>query len=66
MPAAEQLAERLLQDGVIPAAHSMDFLLTWNCRHLNNRSLERRIEQAGVECGLTCLVICTPNELMEE
>ena len=78
-PAAEQLAERLLRDGIIPhiaaddathlgiaAAHRMDFLLTWNCRHINNRALERRIERACLACGLTCPVICTPTELMEE
>jgi hypothetical protein len=78
-PAAEQLAERLLRDGIIPAiaaddathlgyaaAHNMDFLLTWNCRHINNRTLERRIERACLACGLTCPVICAPTELMEE
>ena len=48
------------------AAHSMDFLLTWNCRHINNRALQRRIERACLACGLTCPVICTPAELMEE
>jgi hypothetical protein len=78
-PAAEELAERLLRDGVMPttaaddaahlglaAAHSMDFLLTWNCRHINNRALGRRIERACIACGLACPVICTPTELMEE
>jgi hypothetical protein len=28
--------------------------------------LERRIERACLACGLTCPVICTPTELMEE
>ena len=78
-PPGEQLAGRLLRDGIIPAiaaddathlgiaaAHSMDFLLTWNCRHINNRALEHRIERACLACGLTCPVICTPTELMEE
>ncbi len=46
------------------AAHGLDFLLTRNCRHLNNRALERRIERACLACGLTCPVICTPTELM--
>ena len=44
----------------------MDYLLTWNCRHINNRALERRIERACIACGLACPVICTPTELMEE
>jgi predicted nucleic acid-binding protein len=77
LPAGEQLAERLLTEGIIPpvaaddaihlgfaAAHKMDYLLTWNCRHINNRALQRRIEHACVACGLICPVICTPTELM--
>ena len=77
LPVAEPLAERLLIEGVIPpaaaddatrlgfaAAHHMDFLLTWNCRPINNRALQRRIEQACAACWLPCPVICTPAELM--
>lgn len=73
----EQLAERLLEDEIIPsvaaddavhlgfaAANKMDYLLTWNCSHINNRALLRRIERACIDCGLTCPVICTPTELM--
>ncbi|MEO5804464.1 MAG: DUF2779 domain-containing protein [Verrucomicrobiota bacterium] len=46
------------------AAHNMDYLLTWNCRDINNKALQRRIERACIACGLTCPVICTPTELM--
>ena len=76
-PAGEELAGRLLVEGIIPpiaaddaahlgfaAAHGMDYLLTWNCRHINNRALGRRIERACAACGLTCPVIATPTELM--
>ena len=79
LPAGEQLAERLLRDGIIPAvaaddavhlgfaaSNRMDYVLTWNCSHINNRELLRRIERACVECGLVCPVICTPTELMGE
>jgi hypothetical protein len=47
--AAVELAEHLLRAGITPpnaasdalhigisAAHAMDFLLTWNCKHINN------------------------------
>ena len=74
---AAVLTKRLLADGTIPpgaaddaihlalaAAHRMDYLLTWNCRHINNPALRRRIEQACASCDLTCPVICTPTELM--
>lgn len=49
----------------LAAAHAMDFLLTWNCKHIHNVKLERRIEAACRAFGFTCPVICTPAELME-
>lgn len=77
-PAAAALAKRLLSDSVIPsvaagdaahlglsAAHGMDYLLNWNCRHINNPALRRRIEQACAACGLISPVICSPPELMK-
>ena len=75
--AAAVLTARLLREQIIPnvaaddaahlgvaAAHAMDFLLTWNCRHINNPHLLRRIERACAAVGLTCPIICTPSELM--
>jgi hypothetical protein len=78
LPLAATVTKCLLADGIIPpiaaddathlglaAAHGMDFLLTWNCRHINNRALTRRIEAVCVNCGVVCPVICTPTELMK-
>ncbi len=75
--ASEALATRLLESGIVPAkaaddathialaaAHVMDFLLTWNCKHINNRSTFRQIEKECLACGLVCPVIATPTELM--
>jgi hypothetical protein len=77
LPAAKILTEQLLAEAIIPpvaaedaihlglaAAHSLDYLLTWNCRHINNPMLRRKIEQACAACGLECPVICSPAELM--
>jgi hypothetical protein len=77
-PLAVELARRLLDEAIIPpkaaddathlglaAAHGLDYLLTWNCRHINNPTLRRRIERACAECGLECPVICSPVELMK-
>ena len=74
---AVELAEHLLLSGITPpnaasdalhigisAAHAMDFLLTWNCKHINNPHLIRRIERACAERGLACPVICSPEELL--
>jgi hypothetical protein len=73
---AESLANLLLEK-VIPvqaiddAAHiavaavnGMDFLLTWNCRHINNRYTIRRSEKCCADAGFACPVIATPAELM--
>jgi predicted nucleic acid-binding protein len=77
LPAAKTLTKQLLAEAIIPpvaaedaihlglaAAHGMDYLLTWNCRHINNPMLRRRIEQACAACGLECPVICSPAELI--
>lgn len=74
----DSLVARLLDEQIIPAvaapdavhlaiaaAHAMDFLLTWNCTHIHNPHLERRIQAACRACGFTCPVICTPAELLQ-
>jgi len=48
----------------IAAAHSMDFLLTWNCTHINNLQMLRRIEEACRDAGFIPPVIGTPDELI--
>ena len=50
----------------IAAANGMDYLLTWNCKHLANASHRSRIEALVEEEGFGCPVICTPEELMED
>ncbi|HCN79419.1 MAG TPA: DNA-binding protein [Verrucomicrobiales bacterium] len=47
----------------IAAVHGIDFLLTWNCTHINNMHMQRRIEVACREAGFTPPVIGTPEEL---
>jgi hypothetical protein len=77
-PVVDEMAVQLLADGTLPpnaaddaehlglaAANDMDYLLTWNCAHINNPVLRRRIEHACGSCGLVCPVICTPHELMK-
>jgi len=46
------------------AAHEMDFLLTWNCRHILNKMIERRLAAVCTAMGLSLPVLCTPSELM--
>ena len=50
----------------IAAVNGMDYLLTWNCRHLNNAHFKPRLEALCLAKGYKCPVICTPAELMED
>lgn len=48
----------------IAAVHSMDYLLTWNCAHIANAEISRRVHAVCAAEGFVCPVICTPEELM--
>lgn len=76
---ATTLTRRLLELGAFPreaaadAAHvgiaatnRVDYLLSWNLRHIANAAVRSRIERACRKAGYEPPVICTPNELMEE
>jgi len=72
------LAEALVIRGPIPkqsaadalhialaAVHGIDYLLTWNCKHLANAVQRNQIVALVESAGYACPVICTPEELME-
>lgn len=46
--------------------HGMDFLLTWNSRHIANAELRPAIEEVCRRSGFGPPVLCTPDELMGE
>lgn len=48
------------------AVHGMDYLLSWNCKHIANASIRRGIEAQCRASGYEPPVICTPQELMEQ
>ena len=73
------LVEKLVQQGPIPpkavvdavhvavsAVYGLDYLLTWNCSHLANAAMRTRINQVCISSGYQAVVICTPEELMED
>ena len=47
----------------IAAAHRVEFLLTWNCKHLANAVMRSTIEEVCRAMGLPPPIICTPEEL---
>ncbi len=73
---ATELAGELVRRGALPkkvtvdafhigiaAAHQIDYLLTWNCKHLANATMRGTIEAICRSAGVTPPIICTPEEL---
>lgn len=50
----------------VAATHGMDYLVTWNCRHIANAALRNNIEYLCRSQGYEPPVICTPLELPKE
>ena len=48
----------------LAAAHGIDYLSTWNLRHIVNAELRPRLEAACRARGYQPPVLCTPDELM--
>ena len=47
------------------ALNGIEFLVTWNCKHIANPALRMRIESVCREMNCEPPVICTPQELLE-
>jgi len=47
------------------AVHGMDYLITWNCKHIANAVIFRSVERACRQQGYEPPVMCTPEELTE-
>ncbi len=50
----------------VAAVHAVDFLLTWNCRHIANAHMRDAIDEVCREAGYKPPVICTPEELSHD
>lgn len=74
---AQELGDAILKAKLIPtkaaadafhiataAVHDMDFLLTWNCRHIANAAIADRLRTLCEKAGYNVPVLCTPYELM--
>ncbi|MGK7880829.1 MAG: type II toxin-antitoxin system VapC family toxin [Crocosphaera sp.] len=48
----------------LATVYSLDYLLTWNCKHMANAQIQRKLAQISSELGYVLPVICTPYELM--
>ena len=50
----------------IAAHHRIDYLLTWNCRHIANGRILSRVYAVLHDLAIPIPVICTPEELVED
>lgn len=49
----------------VAAVHGMDYLLSWNCRHIVNGAILPEVYAVCRASGYEPPFICTPSELME-
>ncbi|MFB2893887.1 type II toxin-antitoxin system VapC family toxin [Aerosakkonemataceae cyanobacterium BLCC-F50] len=48
----------------LATVHGMDYLLTWNCKHIANAQIQKKLTQICADFGYELPTICTPYELM--
>jgi hypothetical protein len=44
--------------------HGMDYLLTWNCKHIANAQIQRKLAEISLDFGYELPILCTPYELL--
>ena len=75
----DQLASEIISRAILPAdaiidalhiacaaVNRIDYLLTWNCKHIANPMILPRVFRALDDFGLPFPVICTPADMIEE
>ena len=76
---AVTLARILIEKGVLPqkaagdalhiaiaVTNGVEYMITWNYRHLANATMRQAIERVCRDQGYEPVIICTPEELLEE
>ncbi len=76
---AIKIAEDLIKQKIVPlkaiedalhiaiaTANGVDYLVTWNCRHIANPEIQRGIASYLEQIGAVLPFICTPEELLGE
>ncbi len=77
-PETDTLTEFLLRKGPLPknadvdalhiavaAIHGIDYLLSWNCKHIANVFIQRDLERLIRSRGYECPILCTPESMLE-
>jgi hypothetical protein len=79
VPEVETLASDILQSGLLPLTadrdaahlavatyHGLDILLTWNCRHIANATIRRRLQQLMERRHHTLPTICNHSKTVHD
>ena len=78
-PAIAQIADEIMNRAILPsrartdalhiamvAHHRIQYLLTWNCRHIANATMLPRIRRLLNDFSIPIPIICTPEEMMND
>ena len=79
LPEIDILVQKLLDSGAVPpnsrpdaqhiaiaTVHSVEYLVSWNHKHIVNQQKREHIKQICQEAGFQPTTLCTPMELMED
>jgi predicted nucleic acid-binding protein len=74
---ATDLAQEFLRQSNLPSkasndalhmalatVYGLDYLLTWNCKHMANSQIQRKLLEVSLGLGYQLPLICTPYEFM--
>ncbi len=50
----------------LATVHGIDYLLTWNCKHIANAQIQKKLKEICADFGYELPTICTPYELIGE
>lgn len=78
-PAIDNIAEEIMARSILPAKeqldalhiaivayHRIDYLLTWNCKHIANAKILPPIHGVLNDLGCWIPIICTPEEMLDD
>jgi len=63
-----EIPEKSFRDAAhlaVACVHNVDYLVTWNCTHLANGEVIKKLMKINESFGIHTPIICTPEELME-
>ncbi|MDQ3584030.1 MAG: hypothetical protein M3495_21635 [Pseudomonadota bacterium] len=63
------LPKKAAEDAVhiaVAVVNGLDYLITWNCKHIANAKMRDKIERVCRAKGYEPVIICTPEELLED